>query len=371
MNRDWAGVLRLDRLDGLFQEEDVFQRPDLWGWPRSEALLETALHHARTTPGYRALVEAQGGAAALREQAGSWTQIPLVSARSFKSEPQLLVSEGTSQHRIFRSSGTQGVTSRVARDEQSLSRLLGSVDLGTREILELPDYVEVINLGPAVENADDVWFSYVMALVELIHPSRAFSSADVFQIEEAAQALAEPSGETKVVVGPPPLVSDLVRYMTEQRITAQCVDAVITGGGWKRRSNEALDHSQLVSALKKVPGCENVKLRDTYNCVEMNTVLFQCESERFHVPPWLALGVLDPRCESVSEAGEGMLCIYDATATSYPAFVLTDDLGTVYPAGTCACGRVGETMCFQRRVTRSEGRGCARKLDEALGSRSS
>lgn len=371
MSGDWAGVLRLDRLDGLFQEEDVFRQPDLWGRARSEALLQTALHHARTTPGYRALVEAQGGVAALTEEAGSWTRIPLVSARSFKSEPHLLVSEGTSQHRIFRSSGTQGVTSRVARDEQSLSRLLGSVDLGTREILELPDYIEVVNLGPAVEDADDVWFSYVMALVELIHPSRAFSSADVFQVEKAAQTLAAPSDEAKVVVGPPPLVADLIQYMTEHRMTAQRVDAVITGGGWKRRSDEALEYSDLLAALARIPGCENVELRDTYNCVEMNTVLFQCEAERFHVPPWLALGVLDPRDESVGEAGEGMICIYDATATSYPAFVLTDDLGTVYPSGTCTCGRVGETMRFQRRVTRSEGRGCARKLDEALGSRSS
>lgn len=371
MSREWAGVLRLDWLDGLFQEEDVFRQPDLWGRRRSEVLLEAALHHARTTPGYRALVEAQGGLAALTEETGSWTRIPLVSARSFKSEPQRLVSEGTSHHRIFRSSGTQGVASRVARDEKTLSRLLGSVDLGTREILELPDYIEVINLGPAVEDSDDVWFSYVMALVELIHPSRAFSSADIFQVDNAAQALAEPSDEAKVVVGPPPLVADLCRYMTENRITAQRVDAVITGGGWKRRSDEALDYSEFLSALRQIPGCENVELRDTYNCVEMNTVLFQCEAERFHVPPWLALGVLDPRNEAVGETGEGMICIYDATATSYPAFVLTDDLGTVQPSGTCACGRVGETMRFQRRIARSEGRGCARKLDEALGSRSS
>lgn len=369
MKRKWTGVLHLDWLDGLFQEEDVFRQPDLWGRRRSEALLEAALHHARTTPGYRTLVDAHGGAAALAKESSCWTRIPLVSARSFKSEPQRLVSEGVSRHRVFRSSGTQGVASRVARDEKTLSRLLGSVDLGTREILQLPDYVEVINLGPAVEDSDDVWFSYVMALVELMHPSRAFSSADVFLVDDAAQALTESSDEVKVVVGPPPLVADLCRYMTERQIVARRVDTIITGGGWKRRSDEALDYSELLFAIRKIPGCENTKLRDTYNCVEMNTVLFQCEAKRFHVPPWLALGVLDPRNEAVGESGEGMICIYDATATSYPAFVLTDDLGTVYPSGTCACGRAGETMRFQRRVARSEGRGCARKLDETLGGR--
>jgi len=52
----------------------------------------------------------------------------------------------------------------------------------------------------------------------------------------------------------------------------------------------------------------------------------------------------------------------DASATSYPSFIVTDDVGEVHE-GACPCGRSGTTLQIQRRLVSVAQRGCALTLD--------
>src|SRR5262249_1300905 len=110
-------------------------------------------------------------------------------------------------------------------------------------------------------------------------------------------------------------------------------------------------------------GVERSRVRDVFNMVELNTVLFECEASRKHVPPWLHVSARRAADMSVAPAGEvGLLCYLDPTATSYPGFVLSDDLGHIDDA-QCPCGRYGETISISRRLTTIEDRGCGLSLD--------
>jgi long-chain-fatty-acid---luciferin-component ligase len=83
------------------------------------------------------------------------------------------------------------------------------------------------------------------------------------------------------------------------------------------------------------------------------------------VPPWLRVTARDPGDLRVLGEGEsGMLGYVDPLATSYPGFVLSDDLGTVSYGVDCACGRRSDMLRIERRLSRVESRGCALKLDQ-------
>ncbi|MEN8669512.1 MAG: hypothetical protein ABF318_10345, partial [Ketobacter sp.] len=79
--------------------------------------------------------------------------------------------------------------------------------------------------------------------------------------------------------------------------------------------------------------------------------------------PWVYASTRHADDLSVQRSGElGLLSYLDASATSYPAFIVTDDVGRVYE-GTCPCGREGVTMEVVRRLTRAAARGCAMAID--------
>jgi long-chain-fatty-acid---luciferin-component ligase len=99
--------------------------------------------------------------------------------------------------------------------------------------------------------------------------------------------------------------------------------------------------------------------------VELNTVLFECDRHRLHIPPWLHVSARDPGTLDALPSGQtGVLAWLDPTAASYPAFLLSDDFGVVNDSA-CACGRSGESVAIVRRVRKVEARGCALKLDRA------
>ena len=83
------------------------------------------------------------------------------------------------QLRRCTSSGTQGGRSVVNRDRRTLERFLGSVS-STLEILDLdaerPTRFYV--LGPDTVEAADLWFSYVLSIVDLIHPAEFYDGTE-------------------------------------------------------------------------------------------------------------------------------------------------------------------------------------------------
>lgn len=356
----------LTPLDSIFQIEDLYEQPDLWNGLQRTLLHNAVEHHLEQLPAYRRLFERRGGNLDRIAEIGG-EAIPLVPVRAFKDTPELLRAEYFDPEQMFASSGTSGGrVSKVARDETTLSRLLGSVDLGTRDLLDWPDYLHILNLGPGIEHAQGVWFTYVMGLVELEFPSDALATEEQVDVDRAAELLASDLGAPKALVGPPPLVHDLAVALRERDLRLRDLHYVITGGGWKRRAGEDVGRDGLVDAIHTLAGGEEVDVRDTFNMVELNTVLFECSAGWMHAPPWLHLQAVDPTYAAGGPLGDrpGLLAFCDATAASYPGFVLTEDVVRVRPpADPCPCGAAGHRLRYVRRVRRTESRGCARSMD--------
>jgi long-chain-fatty-acid---luciferin-component ligase len=298
-------------------------------------------------------------------------RIPLVPTSVFKRR-RLVTEPIAGEVRECVSSGTQGGRSTVLRDRVTLERFVGSVDQGSRLLdIDSAEDAQLYVLGPDTAEAADLWFSYVLSIVDLLHPTSFHVRGGVFELADLLEDLTHvPDGVRPVVLGPPVLV----RELAEAALDKGGIDLgtgrgmVITAGGWKRFSGASISRDELtdlaVSAFR-LNGPEDV--RDCFNMVELNSVLFECAHRVKHVPPWMRITARDPANLSVLPSGEtGILAFVDALPTSYPGFILSDDLGVVRYDLACPCGRRSDTFEISRRIQTVEARGCALKMDGAV-----
>jgi long-chain-fatty-acid---luciferin-component ligase len=291
------------------------------------------------------------------------TRIPLIPSSMFKSLDIRSVPE-ESITKVCYSSGTRGSVSRIPRDNTSLERFVGSIRISADQLLNLRAESRVFNLGPDSNEASEVWFPYVMSLLGLLRPAENYVIMGVFYPLSLVEDLSTlPETTQPFLVGPPILLRRLLQFLQEEGITLDLGARggfVVTAGGWKSFSDEQIDRDEFTTLCMTLLGVrDRGHIRDAYNMVELNTVLFECELGIKHIPPWLMIESLDPETLVPRRSNEiGLLAFYDPLPTSYPGFILSDDFGKVNKE-TCACGRSGPTFEFCRRVALVEGRGCA------------
>lgn len=288
------------------------------------------------------------------------------------------VFKGTKVHTVnseeienwFTSSGTTGVKSHIPRDRLSIERLLGSVGYGMKYVGKWFDHeVELVNLGPDRFNSQNVWFKYVMSLVELLYPTTFTAFDGDIDFQHTIKSLKRIKRERKIacLIGPPYFVYLLCRYVQEEHIDYSGEDKlfVITGGGWKKNTNQSLDRADFNDLIINTLRLDNRKqIRDTFNQVELNTCFFEDDYHIKHVPPWVYARALDPMTlKPVPDGEQGLMSYMDASSTSYPAFLITDDIGVVteqdgkYP---------GVTVDIVRRITTRSQKGCALTMSQQL-----
>lgn len=337
-------------------------------------LARTAIEwHLERCPLYAAYADKQGFRVENIQEETDLTLVPQLPTGLYKRAA--IVTEGTDRDAAKRctSSGTRGSVSVVWRDRPTIQRLLGSVQAGVREFLDDPfeDDVEIINLGPDQSEAGDLWFAYVLSLVELGYSTTHMTHDGQLDAKKAAETVtrAREDASVVVVIGSPAQMHDVAQeaglLSTPARNGSGRVIA-ITAGGWKRLDGARVARSDVAKAVMEGLGVTSPHdLRDMFNQVELNTVIFECEHGAKHLPPWLHAFTRDPYTMQPLSSGErGLLSYVDPSATSYPAFVIGDDLGVVED-GRCPCGRVGKTLQITRRITRNEQWGCALKMASA------
>ncbi len=359
------GTLAVDLLEQtVFRDRafDVHAPSDL-----QEVLVRSQYRHhlERCAPFSDFVLRRRPDVDAVLRGAGTLDDLPLLPVGAFKMADLCSLPPGA-RALSHTSSGTSGTRSVVARDSETMMRLLGSVEAGLSLLGEWREEdVSVLNLGLPHERAGDVWFAYVMSLVELL-----YASTSTMDVVEAATSLHHALGhwETVFVVGPPFLVRDLCDHLcaTGRTVAGDRV-RVVTAGGWKTRHDHALRRDDLLALLRRALGVAEDRYCDAFNQVELNSVLFECSAHQKHVPPWVRARARHPRDLAVAPLGEeGLLSFMDASSTSYPAFFVGDDVGTVV-GGTCGCGRTGERVHVSRRVSTRVLKGCSADLaDVAL-----
>lgn len=375
--RQDAAAQRFQRLAPLAELDDlVYQNREYFEYDRTTAdalvgrlLVEAFRHHYRNNITYQRYCDRMGVAADSIAAPADVDRIPLIPSTMFKRTPVVSVPDDEVV-KVCTSSGTTGSISRVYRDEPTLSRFVGGMQ-GSIDMLFQIDDAYCVNLGPDTAEAGDLWFSYVISLVDMIFTTEHVVRDGRFSPEDALEAIRENRAdhESLVIIGAPVMLLELLEHMERNDVVLPDGKEVfvITAGGWKRHQGDAVDRPELVRGIHRhIEGFRDDHYRDVFNMVELNSILAECEAGVKHVPVWVRARVLDPRTLAPTPPGElGLLALLDASSTSYPAFVLTDDYARQVLHGTCACGRNGVGLEFVRRVASKDSRGCALKLDRA------
>lgn len=333
---------------------------------RRRCIHAAAAHHLQHCASYRSYAEHSGYRLPEVEDF-EIEALPPIPTSAFK-RAEILSVPPSQVEKVCKSSGTRGPQSRVLRDRRSLERLLGSVTIG---IPLIEDWYEnefrLLNLGPDRAAAGDIWFSYVMSLMGLLYPSVCAVRDEVFDKPWAYEQLVQSLDDypNAGIVGPPFLLLGLIEYMESQRLRLAAKErlTIVTAGGWKAFSGSQISRQELLERAAATFGIQHEhQLRDAFNQVELNTVFMECKALRKHIPPWVHTRALDARSLQPLPLGEvGLLAHWDASATSYPSFILTDDIGRVQE-GLCACGREGQSVEVRRRVEGRIQRGCSQSM---------
>ncbi|MCG5447288.1 hypothetical protein NIE79_006031 [Micromonospora sp. NIE79] len=338
---------------------------------RLELVREAFAHHLASCPQYASFADRKGVTAEHIQTVDDLVRIPQLPTSVFKRQRVLSVPPDEIVMN-FTSSGTSGTKSVIHRDGVTLHRLCGMMRSDSPLFGNYLDGMDetnstIINLGPSRSDSGNVWFSYVMSLLEQMAPMQSYVVGSDLLLKEAVDDVRRSLVEMdKVfVVGPPFLVSDFCQEVIGAGAPLEGGDSlfVFTGGGWKNRESERMDRHEFNKVVGEALSlADPLQIRDVFNQVELNTLLVECEHHRKHVPPWVHAFTRDPvTFEPLPDGEAGVLCFSDATAKSYPCFLVGDDVARVL-SGVCDCGRPGVTMELVRRLRGSSHAGCAETI---------
>ncbi len=136
---------------------------------------------------------------------------------------------------------------------------------------------------------------------------------------------------------------------------------VVTGGGWKIRENQRLPLTEFRQAVLDTLGIPGEYCLDIYGMVEGNGWMVQCpEGHYLHVPyTYFKPLVLDEAQRPLPYGEWGRFGFLDASAYSYPGFILTGDTARVLERCP-VCDRPGPVLDPEIRRASGQGdRGCA------------
>lgn len=294
-------------------------------------------------------------------------KIPQIPTAVFKSIDICSVEKETCK--CCKSSGTKGAVSKIYRNKQTVRAFLESVLREAKRMYGLTaENCVIYDLGPAEEEAGDVWLVYAMGFLRNAVESFHFMQQGVLETGRLLEMMQKHNSAKRIVLlGPPAFYVRVFEYMEETGMQLQLPEStlLLTAGGWKSKSGDTMSRETLNALIVKYLGIGEAQIYDVYNQVESNTPFFECRCHNKHVPEGFHIIVRDPRTfEPLAEGREGVVTFLDPSSDSYPAFVTTDDIGFVTSA--CPCGRKGQVFHYVRRVKTVETKGCAMKLDQKM-----
>jgi long-chain-fatty-acid---luciferin-component ligase len=366
-------MLSLAQMLGNVSQAHV-QSPDDWAQSVTNVLRDTAIYHQAGNGFYRAQCDALGVDPAAINDINDLQDLPLLPVSMFKRPDSqvLLTCSLADVETETRSSGTHGVQSVARRNSETMTRALVGL-IGTyRDFFSLSGGAGLF-LNPADAEASEMGLLKDFNILNSVFDHHAYLVADqAFDARAALEQLRRWKGHmTRHIVGPPFLIGRLLRFLEQEKISARLdpYSMIITLGGWKRHTAEAIPAEAFRERCHDLLAVRPGNVRDMYGMIESNMLAVECHLHRKHVPPWCYISIRDPGQvgKELAPGGTGAIAVLDALNTSYPGFLLTDDVGDV-ETGTCGCGRTGQVINFRGR-RQSGGLGnCPVSIERYLGS---
>ncbi len=152
-----------------------------------------------------------------------------------------------------------------------------------------------------------------------------------------------------------------IKKLLELDLTLDLSNAfIVHGGGWKKLVTLNISDIDFKSMIKSTLGCVNV--HNYYGMIEQTgSIYFECENGNLHAPHNGTVLIRNFDTLEVNKYGEkGLIQVFSTIQKSYPGHsLLTEDVGIVYPASDCGCGREGDIIKIHGRLEQAEIRGCS------------
>jgi long-chain-fatty-acid---luciferin-component ligase len=304
---------------------------------------------------------------------GDLGRIPLIPVQTFKGhQARSLLSVPLEAIDLeAQSTGTGGIPSVARRDAATTTRACLALLALYREFFGIVGGVGLF-LCPSPAETPEMGMVKVFNLFAGLLDDRAYLVRDfAFDPAAAVAYLRTWAGrQTRHLFGPPFLIARLLRYLEENNLHLP-LDAgsfAVTLGGWKRFNRERISRPVLDRKLQALLGLGPGNSRDMYGMIESNLLAIECERHRKHVPPWCHVTVRDPNdTRALVPVGQpGVLGILDTLSSSYPGFLLSQDVGRVWPQTECPCGRSGQVISCLGRLGGAEPGCCAVTIERHM-----
>jgi long-chain-fatty-acid---luciferin-component ligase len=306
-------------------------------------------------------------------------KIPLIPSDFFKElskseKTEAIITGDKSRIRAyFTTSGTTGKPTKYPFDEESIrNTLITNVEI-FKDIGEIGKEDKVIFLTPSPRKSQTgmVQGMYMVAKEIVGEDNLYFLLDEGFQPEKVIGEIEKISKKGKIhLYGPPFVYHELCEWMKENGVKVKVNGKAFITGGWKRYAGGEVPRSELMEEISVCFGVDKKDIRDGLGLTDIFSILLECEYHQKHVPPWLHVSVRDPEniTESVSSGEEGLIAFMSPMIKSYPAYVITGDIGreTLSEDEYCECERVGNAIEHRRRAKGTAARGCALVLEELL-----
>lgn len=340
---------------------------------RLELIRQSFSFHYGANGFFRAQCNAAGLTPEALRESSDLQRIPLIPVRTFKQpNSHVLLSVPLTEVDLeIRSTGTGGIPSVARRDALTTTRTGIALLSLYREFFGISNGAGLF-LCPSTAETPEMGMVKVFNLFCGILDDRAYLVRDyAFRAEEAVAYLQSwENKQTRHIFGPPFLINRLLRYMEFEDIKLQLDPRsfVITLGGWKRFNGENIGREAFDEKLQTLLGIRPENIRDMYGMIETNMLAIECEHHRKHVPPWCYVSVRDVSNFDVElpVGGTGAIAIIDPLSNSYPAYILSEDVGMIEHDGVCACGRSGQIVTFHRRLQGAELGCCAVSIERFI-----
>ncbi|WP_088104087.1 LuxE family acyl-protein synthetase [Halalkalibacter urbisdiaboli] len=340
---------------------------------KGEVIAENFKMHYKKNDFYRDACEKKGVSPEEVNGFNDLHKIPLIPVGTFKQcDSHLLLTSKMNEIEFeMRSTGTSGIPSVSRRDFKTMDNATDGIIKMYREFFKISRGMGLFLFPPTEEMPEMGMVKVLNVFAGLFDGSVNLVKKVSFNPQEAVERLTSWEGmHTRHIVGPPFLIHRLLKYLMDNdlKLSLDNNSFIVTLGGWKRFTGQQISREEFNRRCEEFLGVKQENVRDMYGLVETNMLGIECNHHKKHIPPWIHISIRNPKnvLEEVKPGERGVIAIYDATSTSYPGFILTEDVGYIYSDHHCSCGRTGQMLHYISRLPGVEVGCCAINLEKYI-----
>lgn len=294
--------------------------------------------------------------------ASSISEVPFLPVRVFKEFDLCSVADGDVYKTMY-SSGTTGKQSKIFLDKETakaqslhLAQSFKENFGGSRFPMLIIDS-ESTARGKTARTAAVNGFS-------LYGKKRCFALDEKMNLmlDRVQEFLEEHKGSKIFIFGFTFVLYEFfIKRLIELNISLDLSNSfILHGGGWKKLVNLNISDQDFKKMIVSTVGCASV--HNYYGMIEQTgSVYFECEHGNLHAPHNGRVLIRNFETLKVNGYGEkGLIQVLSSIQKSYPGHsLLTEDIGEIFPASDCSCGREGDIIKIYGRLELAEIRGCS------------